>query len=87
MFPAPNERPAFAQIYCYDTAHELDHRLAAMERSNRRNQTYHINPEILAELQHMLHDSNPFVHQFRAAANQVNLPNRRLVFNNHGVDR
>ncbi len=52
--------PQFAQIYIYDTDHEIQ---------NRSNIMPGLDPIILAELQQMLHDINPYVNKFRQAGN------------------
>ncbi|CAJ0906109.1 4602_t:CDS:2, partial [Entrophospora sp. SA101] len=51
MLPDNEAHPQFAQIYVYDTEHELQ---------NRMNVMPNLDPVILEELQQMLHDVNPY---------------------------
>ncbi len=55
----PGQRPQFAQLYFYDTEHELQHRMHVMSG---------MDSSVLASLQAMLHHINPFVRDIRAAA-------------------
>ena len=71
--------PQFAQIYIYDTDHELQ---------NRSNATpnFNLDSTILAELQQMLHDINPYVNIFRQAGNllkQNPLLDLKLIITNN----
>ena len=75
-FETPSQ---FAQIYIYDTDHELQ---------NRSNATpnFNLDSTILAELQQMLHDINPYVNIFRQAGNllkQNPLLDLKLVITNN----
>ena len=62
LLPNSETPPQFAQIYIYDTDHELQ---------NRSNATpnFNLDSTILAELQQMLHDINPYVNIFRQVGN------------------
>src|SRR6266542_1064739 len=69
--------PQFAQIYIYDTDHEIQ---------NKSNIMPGLNPIILAELQQMLHDINPYVNKFRQAGNLLKdnpLLDLKLVITNN----
>jgi hypothetical protein len=69
LLPDSETQPQFAQIYIYDTDHEIQ---------NRSNIMPGLDPTILAELQQMLHDINPYVNIFRQAGN--------LLKNNPSLD-
>ena len=58
--PPPGQRPKFASIYFYDTDHEVEHRQAHMSRTP-------LQPGILATLQSLLKEVNPYVRSFKAA--------------------
>ncbi|CAJ0873864.1 11336_t:CDS:2 [Entrophospora sp. SA101] len=64
MLPDNEARPQFAQIYVYDTEHELQ---------NRMNVMPNLDPVILEELQQMLHDVNPYCEMFKQAGDIVRL--------------
>ncbi|CAG8781603.1 2586_t:CDS:2, partial [Rhizophagus irregularis] len=55
LSPNSETQPQFAQIYIYDTDHEIQNKLNIMPG---------LDPMILGELQQMLHDINPYVNQF-----------------------
>src|SRR2546423_2770538 len=79
LLPNSETPPQFAQIYIYDTDHELQ---------NRSNATpnFNLDSTILAELQQMLHDINPYVNIFRQAGNllkQNPLLDLKLVITNN----
>ena len=79
LLPNSETSPQFAQIYIYDTDHELQ---------NRSNATpnFNLDSTILAELQQMLHDINPYVNIFRQAGNllkQNPLLDLKLVITNN----
>jgi hypothetical protein len=69
LLPDPEIQPRFAQIYIYDTDHEIQ---------NRSNIMSGLDPMILAELQQMLHNINPYVNRFRQVGN--------LLKNNSSLD-
>ena len=77
LLPNSETPPQFAQIYIYDTDHEIQNRLNAMDN---------LDSTILAELQQMLHDINPYVNIFRQAGNllkQNPLLDLKLVITNN----
>jgi hypothetical protein len=61
ILPDNEARPQFAQIYVYDTEHELQ---------NRMNVMPNLDPVILEELQQMLHDVNPYCEMFKHIYNK-----------------
>ena len=66
--------PKFAQIYFFDSDHELENRL-------QKNDS--LNPEILATLQECLHQVNPYIKDIKAALEIVkDDPECRLVLKN-----
>src|ERR1044071_6131597 len=56
----PETQPQFAQIYIYNTDHEIQ---------NRSNVMPGLDSTIFAELQRMLHNINPYVNIFRQVRN------------------
>ena len=77
LLPNSETPPQFAQIYIYDTDHEIQNRLNAMDN---------LDSTILAELQQMLHDINPYVNIFRQAGNllkQNPLLDLKLIITNN----
>ncbi|CAG8689944.1 17459_t:CDS:1 [Cetraspora pellucida] len=62
LFPDDDNRPEFAQLYIYDTEHEL---------RNRMNIMPGLDPVILGELQQMLHDLNPYCNIFKQAGHML----------------
>ena len=79
LLPNSETPPQFAQIYIYDTDHELQNRSNAMPNFN-------LDSTILAELQQMLHDINPYVNIFRQAGNllkQNPLLDLKLIITNN----
>jgi hypothetical protein len=58
LLPNPENSPSFAQIYIYDTDHEINNRLSVIPN---------LDFNILIELQQMLHEINPYVNIFRQA--------------------
>ena len=77
LLPDSESQPQFAQIYIYDTDHEIQ---------NRSNVIPSLDFTILAELQQMLHDINPYVNIFRQAGNMLKynpLLDLKLVITNN----
>ena len=77
LLPDPEIQPQFAQIYIYDTDHEIQ---------NRSNVMPSLDSTILAELQQMLHDINPYVNIFCQAGNMLKynpLLDLKLVITNN----
>jgi hypothetical protein len=74
-------QPQFAQIYIYDTDHEIQNRLNIMPG---------LDPMILGELQQILHNINPYVNQFRQAGNLLknnpSLDLKLVITNNRTKD-
>ena len=82
ILPPPNMAPHFAQIYLYDVnmENQLTHRMNIMPNLNR---------EILADLQSMMFDINPFVTIYKTALQFArNYPSRTIkLICNGNVDR
>jgi hypothetical protein len=77
LLPNPETQPQFAQIYIYDTDHEIQNRLSIIPD---------LDFNILAELQQMLHDINPYVNNFRQVGNLLKdnpLLDLKLVITNN----
>ena len=83
LLPNSETPPQFAQIYIYDTDHELQNRSSATPNFN-------LDSTILAELQQMLHDINPYVNIFRQAGNLLrhnpSLDLKLVITNNRTKD-
>ncbi|CAG8640302.1 2430_t:CDS:2, partial [Diversispora eburnea] len=81
LLPDPNANPQFAQIYIYDTNNEIQ---------NRMNIIPDLDPIILAELQQMLHQVNPYVKIFHQARdifkNDPMIDLRMVITNNRTKD-
>ncbi|CAB5217443.1 unnamed protein product [Rhizophagus irregularis] len=81
LLPNSETQPQFAQIYIYDTDHEIQNRLNIMPG---------LDPMILGELQQMLHNINPYVNQFRQAGNLLkhnpSLDLKLVITNNRTKD-
>ena len=58
--PTHGQRPRFASIYFYDSDHEIEHRQAHMSRTP-------LKAGILASLQSLLREINPYLSSFKAA--------------------
>lgn len=59
LLPNENERPKFGQIYFYDPDQQV----------NIRGEIFsELSPNLLRQIQNLLHDINPFVHQFLHAS-------------------
>jgi hypothetical protein len=77
LLPNSETQPQFAQIYIYDTDHEIQNRLNIMPN---------LDLNILAELQQMLHNINPYVNRFRHVGNLLKdnpLLDLKLVITNN----
>ncbi|XP_028058329.1 uncharacterized protein LOC114262174 [Camellia sinensis] len=68
LLPKPGTRPKFAQLYIYDTEHEIRNRMDAM---NRCGGTSRIDTSTLEGLQSMLNVINPYVSIFRTARDMI----------------
>ena len=78
LLPDPETQPQFFQIYIHDTDHEMQ---------NRLNVIPGLDSTVLAELQQMLHNINPYVntfHQIRNLLKSDPLLNLKLVITNKG---
>ena len=51
-----NREPAFSQLYVWDTEQEINNRISRLDEYN-----YHLDPNIVLQLQEMLHEVNPYV--------------------------
>ena len=58
LLPLPQHAPVFAQIYIYDPAEQL-----AQRQGNNRN----LNPQIMAIIQAVIHQSHPYMELYRQA--------------------
>ena len=69
LVPAPNKSPKFAQLYIYDTANEIDHRLAVFDGAGNGGGEGGSgggpDRDIVVSLTAMLNDCNALVKQFR----------------------
>ncbi len=77
LLPDPKTQPQFSQIYIHDTDHEIQ---------NRSNVMPGLDSTVLAELQQMLHDINPYVNTFRQVGNLLKydpLLDLKLVITNN----
>ncbi|CAG8743002.1 20_t:CDS:2, partial [Cetraspora pellucida] len=76
-----NPSPQFAQLYVYDTEHELQNRMSIMPN---------LDSIILAELQQILHNMNPYCRIFRQVGNMhkldLSLDLKMLIINNRRQD-
>ena len=71
LFPENGKAPKFAQIYIYDTDNELENRIIWNNDLDKN---------ILKDLQKMMHECNPFVHEFKHAADVMKTnDNVRLI--------
>ncbi|KAF8405882.1 hypothetical protein HHK36_007960 [Tetracentron sinense] len=66
LLPALGQKPKFAQLYVYNTEHEIRHQIEAV-RDNSTTSESEIS--IISSLQTMLDDINPYVSVFRTARN------------------
>ncbi len=62
LLPNDNSSPKFSQIYVYDTDHELE---------NRSKIFQDINKKTLETLQTIMHNENPYVHEYVQAADVI----------------
>ena len=81
LHPTAGEPPRFAQLYVYDNANELQNRLQAFPTAQT------LDPELMQDLQSMLHEHNALVRTFKAAASDLT-PEGKIVFHcDNGQDR
>lgn len=70
LLPDKHKNPAFAQLYIYDTANELNNRLKIFPT---------LNNTIISKLQDLMHSHNPYVKIFKQFAfDTLSLPNLNL---------
>ncbi|PWA42990.1 hypothetical protein CTI12_AA538620 [Artemisia annua] len=82
MQNSEDENPRFLQLYIYDTANEVNNRLAHFDRDSSTT----LQPEIVANLIDVLDHNNAMVQLFRTARdkfNEANVPEFKL--NLYGV--
>ena len=73
LLPSQNKAPQFAQIYFYDTDHEVENRL-------RHNQ--HLSADVLQTLQQCIHSINPYVSSMKTVIeNSVSHPEVKMIIN------
>ncbi|XP_040385740.1 uncharacterized protein LOC102722064 isoform X3 [Oryza brachyantha] len=72
LIPAAGQRPEYAQLYIYDTSHELQNRLNIFDRTDNTGDVP--DPAIVQELISMLDQCNPLVQQFRLARDRLLFP-------------
>lgn len=69
MLPSVGETPQFAQLYVYDTEHELQNRLNVFDATSEQGASP--DPSIVDALIKMLDHCNPLVKKFRASRQRV----------------
>jgi hypothetical protein len=72
LLPQPGEQPGFAQLYFYDTDHEVDNRLHHMDKLDRHT---------VVVLQNMIRNENRFYQVFQQALDERRIMNE--VVNGH----
>ena len=78
LLPTPGQKPKFAQLYIYDTEHELQNRLDVIGQTSTN--ILGINLSLFEGLQEMLNAVNPYVKIFRSTGD---LLRDRNVLNLH----
>ncbi|KAK9280663.1 hypothetical protein L1049_014360 [Liquidambar formosana] len=74
LLPEPGKKPTFAQLYIYDTEHEVHNRMDAITTGGHASG---IDVLTLEALQNMLNDINPYVKIFRNARDKMSENNVR----------
>ncbi|KAL6622878.1 hypothetical protein ACP70R_032757 [Stipagrostis hirtigluma subsp. patula] len=69
LLPADGDPPQFVELYVYDTEHEIDNRIRALDPSERIEGD--LDREIIAGLLQMLDEHNPLVKSFRMARDRL----------------
>ena len=64
LIPEEGNRPQYAQLYIYDTEHEVANRISASRSEESKTP---VDPKIVAELQKMLDEHNILAKTFRMA--------------------
>jgi len=72
LLPEPGNRPEYAQLYIYDTEHEVSNRLGILRNDDSSND---LDPNIVADIIKMLDTYNPLVQKFRMARDRLLSPN------------
>nr|AAT73668.1 hypothetical protein [Oryza sativa Japonica Group] len=70
LLPPQGHRPEYAQLYIFDTEHEISNRINVASSSRV---TFHANEQIVASLIEMLNTNNPIVQLFRTAHERISL--------------
>jgi hypothetical protein len=68
MIPTPGSRPEYAQLYLFDTEHEVSNRINIVSSSRT---LFHVNEFIVQSLIHMLDSYNPIVRLFQTARERL----------------
>ncbi|KAL6662326.1 hypothetical protein ACP70R_000185 [Stipagrostis hirtigluma subsp. patula] len=69
LLPADGEPPQFVELYIYDTDHEIDNRIRALDPSERIEAD--LDRDIIVGLLQMLDEHNPLVRSFRMARDRL----------------
>jgi hypothetical protein len=69
LLPPEGQNPQFIQLYVYDTSNEIQNRLAALHRDDRREAD--LDPAIIQSLADMLDGHNSLAQQFRMARDRL----------------
>ncbi|PVH66941.1 hypothetical protein PAHAL_1G389900 [Panicum hallii] len=69
LMPSEGHRPEYAQLYIFDTEHEVSNRINVASSSSRA--PFHANQNIVASLIEMLDMHNPIVKLFRTARERL----------------
>ena len=69
LMPSEGHRPEYAQLYIFDTEHEVSNRINVASSSSRS--PFHTNQNIVASLIEMLDMHNPIVKLFRTARERL----------------
>ncbi len=70
LLPPQGHRPEYAQLYIFDTEHEISNRINV---ASSPHVTFHANEQIVASLIEMLNTNNPIVQLFRTAHERISL--------------
>jgi hypothetical protein len=67
LIPSQGRRPEYAQLYIFDTDHEVSNRISVASSSTQ----FHANEDIVRSLIQMLDTHNPIVQLFRTARERL----------------
>lgn len=70
LLPPQGHRPEYAQLYIFDTEHEISNRINV---ASSPHVTFHANEQIVASLIEMLNTNNPIVQLFRTTHERISL--------------